>query len=137
MKHFLSEEECDYLISAAKTEGLINSATEKNSDNRDPRNFVLMDVNEDKQLSIEEVSCFLPNEFTYSYKHTKLLYGLVTPYKVCSYHAQIQRGWGKPQKYGVSSNTGPEPLKITKLSSQYSILGHHLHASEMALIACL
>ena len=59
MKHFLSEEECDHLISAAKTEGLINSATEKNSDDRDPRNFVLMDINEDKQLSIEEVSyCF-------------------------------------------------------------------------------
>ena len=56
MKNFLSEEECEHLISAAKTEGMINSATEKNSDNRDPRNFVLMDVNEDKQLSIEEVS---------------------------------------------------------------------------------
>ena len=59
MKNFLSEEECVHLISAAKTEGLIDSATEKNSDTRDPKNFVLMDVNEDKQLSIEEVSyCF-------------------------------------------------------------------------------
>ena len=28
------------------------------------------------------------------------------------------------------SNTGPDPLKITKLSSQHSMLGHHRHASE-------
>ena len=31
---------------------------------------------------------------------------------------------------GFLSNTGPDPLKITKLPSQHSMLGHHQHASE-------
>ena len=31
---------------------------------------------------------------------------------------------------GFISNTGPEPLKIEKLPSQHSILGHRRHASE-------
>ena len=31
---------------------------------------------------------------------------------------------------GFLSNTGPDPLKITKLPSQHSMLGHHPHASE-------
>ena len=31
---------------------------------------------------------------------------------------------------GFLSNTGLDPLKITKLSSQHSMLGHHWHASE-------
>ena len=37
----------------------------------------------------------------------------------------------KNHKYiGFLSNTGPDPLKITKLPSQHSILGYHRHASE-------
>ena len=28
------------------------------------------------------------------------------------------------------SNTGPDPLKFSKLPSQHSMLGHHLHPSE-------
>ena len=31
---------------------------------------------------------------------------------------------------GFLSNTGPDPLEITKLPSQHSMLGHHLHASK-------
>ena len=31
---------------------------------------------------------------------------------------------------GFLSNTGPDPLKITKLPSQHSVLGHHQHTSE-------
>ena len=31
---------------------------------------------------------------------------------------------------GFLSNTDPDPLKITKLPSQHSMLGHHRHASE-------
>ena len=31
---------------------------------------------------------------------------------------------------GVLSKTGPDPLKITKLSSQHSMLSHHRHASK-------
>ena len=57
-------------------------------------------------------------------------------------HVRIQRGGGgqgvrtfprKSQKYRVYfSNTGPDPgaLKIVKLPSQLSILGHNRHASE-------
>ena len=59
-------------------------------------------------------------------------------------HAWIQRAGGgggaagpcppleKSQKYrfGFRSNTGPNPLKITELSSQHSMLGYHRHASE-------
>ena len=35
-----------------------------------------------------------------------------------------------PQNIGFLSNTGRDPLEITKLPSQHSMLGHHLHASE-------
>ena len=31
---------------------------------------------------------------------------------------------------GFLSNIGPDPLKITKLPSLHSMLGHHQHASE-------
>ena len=31
---------------------------------------------------------------------------------------------------GFLSNTGPDPLKITKLLSQHSMLGHHRHTSK-------
>ena len=31
---------------------------------------------------------------------------------------------------GFLSNTGPNPLKITKLPRQHLMLGHHRHASE-------
>ena len=37
---------------------------------------------------------------------------------------------GKLQKYGFLSNTGPDPLKITKLPIQHSLLGHHRPASQ-------
>ena len=44
------------------------------------------------------------------------------------------RGSGPPlenYKYTVFlSNTGPDPLKITKLPIQHSMLGHHRPASE-------
>ena len=36
----------------------------------------------------------------------------------------------KHKNIGFLSNTGPDPLKITKLSSQHSILGHQWHACE-------
>ena len=32
---------------------------------------------------------------------------------------------------GFLSNTGPDPLKMTKLPSQHSMSGHHRYASEM------
>ena len=34
------------------------------------------------------------------------------------------------QNIGFQSNTGPDPLKITKLTIQHSMLGHHRPASE-------
>ena len=36
----------------------------------------------------------------------------------------------KSQNIGFLSNSGLDPLKITKLPSQHSMLGHHRHASE-------
>ena len=36
----------------------------------------------------------------------------------------------KSESIGVFSNSGPDPLKITKLPNQHSIFGHHQHASE-------
>ena len=36
----------------------------------------------------------------------------------------------KSQNIGFLSNTGLDHLKITKLPSQHSMLGHHQHASE-------
>ena len=44
------------------------------------------------------------------------------------------RGSGPPWKItkniGILSNTGPDPLKITKLPIHHSMLGHHWPASE-------
>ena len=44
------------------------------------------------------------------------------------------RGSGPPlenyKNIGFLSNTGPDPLKITKLPIQHSMLGHHWPASE-------
>ena len=37
---------------------------------------------------------------------------------------------------GFLDNTGPEPLKITKLPSQHSMLGHHRDASETPFTWC-
>ena len=55
-------------------------------------------------------------------------------------HAWIQRGGTggpgppeKTQKYRVPYHTVPDPLKITKLPSQHSMLGHRWHASETVL----
>ena len=53
-------------------------------------------------------------------------------------HVRIQRGGGRGsgpplenyKNIGLFSNTGPDPLKIVKLPSQLSILGHNGHASE-------
>ena len=53
-------------------------------------------------------------------------------------HARIQRGdrgSGPPhlknhKNIEFLSNTGPHPLKFSKLPSQHSTLGHHQHASE-------
>ena len=50
------------------------------------------------------------------------------------------RGSGPPLKnhknIGLLSYSGPDPLKITKLPSQHSMLGHHQHASEIPFKWC-
>ena len=38
---------------------------------------------------------------------------------------------------GFLSNTGLDPLKISKLSSQHSMLGHHRHARETPYLNCV
>ena len=52
-------------------------------------------------------------------------------------HDWIQRGDTGPgpqminhKNIGFLSNTGPDPLKTTKLPIQQSMLDHHMHASE-------
>ena len=46
-------------------------------------------------------------------------------------HSRIQRGdRGIPPEKAQLSNTGPDPLKFSKLPCQHSTLGHYLHASE-------
>ena len=45
------------------------------------------------------------------------------------------RGSGPPMEsknIGFLSNNGPDPLKITKLLSKHSLLGHHRYACETA-----
>ena len=44
--------------------------------------------------------------------------------------ADPEGGGGGGGGAGGLSNTGPDPLKIAKLLSQHSMLGHHRHASE-------
>ena len=39
----------------------------------------------------------------------------------------------KTQNIGFLSNTGPDPLKITKLPSLNSMLGHHRHLNGVSL----
>ena len=64
--------------------------------------------------------------------------------KVC-FHVRIQRGGGgrgsglpleNDKHIGFLSNTGPDPLKITKLPIQHLMLGHHRPASETPLKWC-
>ena len=45
-------------------------------------------------------------------------------------HAPIEKGGAPPplknyKNIGLVSNTGPDPLKIPKLPSKHSMLGHH------------
>ena len=65
------------------------------------------------------------------------------PYLACA-DPEVRKGTGPPppppptspeisQNLGFLSNTGPDPLKITKLASQHSILRHHRYASEKPL----
>ena len=61
-------------------------------------------------------------------------------------HVQIQRGgggaWGPDplenykKNIGFLSNTGPHLLKITKLPSQHSMLGHNRPTSETPFKWC-
>ena len=48
------------------------------------------------------------------------------------HHVQIQRGspLENYKNVGFLGNTGPDPLKITKLPIQHSMLGHYRPASE-------
>ena len=56
---------------------------------------------------------------------------------IMALHARIQRIHLKNHKnIGFLSNTGRDPLKITKLPSQHSMLGHHRHASETPFKWC-
>ena len=60
--------------------------------------------------------------------------GLVLgPCQVCMRGSRGGRGSGPPLKnhknIGFLINTCLDPLKITKLPSQHSMLGHHRHAS--------
>ena len=41
--------------------------------------------------------------------------------------------WKITKNIGFLSKTGPDPLKIAKLPSQHSMLGHHWPASETPL----
>ena len=41
--------------------------------------------------------------------------------------------WKIKKNIGFLSNTGPDPLKITKLPSQHKKLGHHRHAVKRHL----
>ena len=59
IQNFLTDEECDHFISAAKTEGLFSSHTEKMNDKQNDGRFQLIDSNSDKQLSIDEVSIMI------------------------------------------------------------------------------
>ena len=59
-------------------------------------------------------------------------------YFVFTYHtcADPERGQWDPdplknhKNIGFLSNTGPDPLKITKVPSQHSMLGHYRYASK-------
>ena len=73
----------------------------------------------------------------YTYTIFSVGYGLFMNYQnVCSEHVRTQRGDRGPdppkknKNIGFLSNTGLDLLKISKLPSQHSMLGHHRHASE-------
>ena len=55
-----------------------------------------------------------------------LLYSWADPEGVAGVRTPLKNH----EKLGFLSNTGPYPLKTTKLSSQNSMLDHHRHASE-------
>ena len=69
------------------------------------------------------------------YEPSMLAYAIIT---LNSRHVRTQRGQGfrtppplkNHKNIGVRSKTGLDSLKITKLQSQHSLLGHRRHASE-------
>ena len=56
IENFLSDEECDHLISEALKKGLYNSHTLEGLDDINRQRFELLDENKDHQMSIDEVS---------------------------------------------------------------------------------
>ena len=67
-------------------------------------------------------SCAIESTQSVVQKPMRTIKWVLSVYIVRS-HAGIQRG-------EFLSNTGPYPLKFSKLPSQHSTLGHHRHASE-------
>ena len=52
--NFLTSDECDHFIQAAKKQGLQQSVTHQNIQSRS-KNFRIYDLNKDKKLSVREV----------------------------------------------------------------------------------
>ena len=84
--------------------------------------------------SLEEESRELDGSFTQVFSHSLSIYDVEFAW-VDPEGGGGGQGSGAPapknhKHIGFLSITGPDPLKITKLQSQHSMLGHHRHASK-------
>ena len=83
----------------------------------------------------------------FQYTHKSIVYILVENIKTISSVVPEGAGGGgqgirtppppppeNSQNIGFLSNTGLDSLKITKLPSQHSMLGHHRHASDPLIV---
>ena len=95
-----------------------------------------------KQLQKYFDTLHFMNRYLAGYRFALSLHSSQISLNPDQHHVRIQRGEGGGQgirtpsplknhnNIGFLSNTGPDPLKITKLPSQHSMLSHHWHASE-------
>lgn len=63
IENFLSDEECDHLISEALKKGLYNSHTLEGLDDINRQRFQLLDENKDHQMSIDEMRLTIENAY--------------------------------------------------------------------------
>ena len=105
---------------------------------------IRFDWNSGKNVSSIK-KCVHAIESTQADAHDKMCFQYISiSVYICRSHARIQMGGQGVLTYPLKnhknieflSNTGPDPLKFSKLPSQHSTLDHYRHASETPFKWC-
>ena len=86
------------------------------------------------EIMVLGCGCSIESEATAQVSHLFNITQVSDVHTMCGSRGGGGRGFGPPLKnhknIGVLSNSGPDPLKVTKLPSQHSMLDHHQHTGE-------